>query len=82
MKKMDQKYGGSVYKIANGEVVPPDEWIVFRAKDLAVPYMLEAYAVRCSHLGCNPDHMKAISDLKMRVLEFQRQYPERCKVPD
>lgn len=81
-KKMDHKYGGHVWKSANREVVSPEEWIVFRAQDMAVPYMLDYYYQKCASMGSPMEHLKRILDLKMRVMEWQAQNPDKCKVPD
>lgn len=82
MDKMDLKYHGKVFNTETGEVVPDDEWIVFRAKDKAVPYMLDAYEEACMRLMCDKNHLERIAKLKTRVLNFQVNYPERCKIPD
>lgn len=79
--KMDQKYKGEVFK-NNGTPVPEDEWIVFRAKDLALVETLEAYHCICTKLYCPNEHLDGIIRLKDRVVEFQNNNPERCKIPD
>lgn len=64
---MDGKYAGEIRKADTGEVVPADEWILFRAKDDAVPAMLRAYAIALLH---------------HRVLDWRSAHPDLCKVPD
>jgi len=85
MEKMDHKYvckGDGIFNVNTGLVVPEDEWIVFRAKDTAVPMMLEFYRQACKDLGCNNNHIRSIEDLINRVDNFQDKHPERCRVPD
>lgn len=81
MEKVDRKYHGQVFK-ADGTPVPEEEIIVFRATDKAVPEMLEAYYNKCKELGADVEHLTAVNLLYKRVISFQEENPERCKVPD
>lgn len=80
--KIDQKYKGRITKRSDGTIVPEDEWIVFRAKDLALPAAMSAYIRKCEQLGCNKDFIQEFIKLKGRVVRFQISNPERCKIPD
>jgi hypothetical protein len=79
--KLDGKYTGTIRK-ADGTVVPNDEWIVFRAKDLAVPAVLLAYYDECARRGSPESHLKGVMDLYERVDRWQMGHPDQCKVPD
>lgn len=79
--KMDNKYIGDVFK-NNGTLVPRDEWIVFRAKDLALIPTLQSYLRECIRLGCDQEHLNGIDKLMQRVYKFQKENPEICKKPD
>ena len=78
---MDGKYVGDVRKL-DGSEIPAGEWILFRAKDNAVPAMLEAYRRICADLGSGPDHLEGVDRLAARVAEWRDLHPELCKVPD
>lgn len=80
--KLDGKYYGEIRKCSDGEIVPPDEWILFRAKDNAVPSMLRNYLADCLMLGADQDHIDTIRDLIERVDAWRENNPDKCKVPD
>ena len=81
MEKIDQKYYGNVFK-NDGTPVPEDEWIVFRAKDLALPAAMDAYIEKCKRLDCDMEFIHEFTILKDRVRIFQLENQERCKIPD
>jgi len=78
--RIDQKYYGEVFK-NDGSKVPEEEMIVFRAKDRAVPNMLEFYAQECERIGCSDFHVEGIMLLRERVIYYQESRGF-CKVPD
>jgi len=80
--KMDDKYYGNVFKNEDDSKVPADEWIVFRAKDLALVPTLITYLNTCSDIGCDDKHIRNIVELIVRVMKFQKNNPDRCKNPD
>lgn len=82
MAGLDGKYTGEIRKADTGELVPADEWILFRAKDDAVPAMLRAYHAECRKLGSPEGHLDAIALLHHRVIDWRSAHPELCKVPD
>lgn len=82
MAKLDGKYYGEIRKVADDEIVPPDEWILFRAKDDAVPRMLESYRAMCLAVGAGSDHVEGIDALITRVDAWRAAHPDLCKVPD
>lgn len=81
-EKIDQKYDGFITKTNSREAVPADEWIVFRAKDLALLPTLQAYLGECIKLGCSEKHLNGIVELMVKVHSFQKNNPSRCKIPD
>ncbi|GAG92016.1 unnamed protein product, partial [marine sediment metagenome] len=78
--RIDQKYYGDVFK-NDGKKVPEEELIIFRAKDRAVPVMLEAYAAECQAIGCSDFHVEGILLLRDRVIHYQ-QSTGICKISD
>jgi predicted ATP-grasp superfamily ATP-dependent carboligase len=80
--KLDGKFHGIVVKNKDQSVVPQDQWIVFLAKDDAVPAMLRAYEQACKNVGAGSEQMKAVQDLRERVKAWRYAHPELCKVPD
>lgn len=81
-QKLDGKFHGIIVKNKDASVVPPDEWIVFLAKDDAVLPTLQFYLHECHKIGAAPDQLRAISALIGRVKEWRDLNPDRCKVPD
>lgn len=82
MASLDHKYTGEIRKADTGELVPNDEWIVFRAKDDAVPAMLRWYHAECKAQGSPEAHLDAIALLHLRVIKWREAHPDQCKVPD
>lgn len=80
--KMDGNFEGTIRKAKNGNIVPEDEWIVFLAKDNAVPSMLEHYLQTCVRLGANQRQVQAVNRLLARVNDWRDAHPERLKTPD
>ncbi len=81
-QKMDGKFHGVIVKNKNQSIVPQDQWMVFLAKDNAVPVMLNAYYMECEKLGASMEQLEAIADLIIRVREWRKANPDKCKVPD
>ena len=80
--KIDGKFFGEIYKNKDGSKVPEDQWIVFLAKDNAVPPMLTFYLAACMEIGADSHHINAVSALKDRVRKWREENPELCKIPD
>lgn len=76
-----QKYKGEIFK-NDGTLVPEDEWIVFMAKDLALVPTLIAYLNNCSNLGCDEKYLREIVELTIKVMKFQKNNIDKCKIPD
>jgi hypothetical protein len=82
MKKLDGKFHGIIVKNKDGSVVPQDEWIVFLAKDNALPATLAFYLDECERLKADPRQLDAAASLIDRVERWRQDNPDKCKVPD
>lgn len=80
--KMDGKFHGIVVKNKDQSVVPQDQWIVFLAKDDAVPATLNFYLRECERLGADESQLMAVRELIDRVRRWRFGRPDLCKVPD
>jgi hypothetical protein len=80
--KLDGKFHGVVVKNKDGSVVPQDQWLVFLAKDNAVPATLAFYQEECTRLGADLAQIEAVRELRDRVDEWRRENPHACKTPD
>lgn len=80
--RLDHKFHGVVVKNKNGIVVSPDQWMVFLAKDNAVPATLAFYEQECSRQGAEPAQIEAVRAMRQRVDEWRKAHPELCKAPD
>lgn len=81
-RKLDGKFHGVIVKNKDGSIVPQDQWIVFLAKDNAVPKMLAAYYTECQKQGASIEQLDAVAGLITRVDQWRRQNFDKCKVPD
>jgi len=79
---LDHKYIGEIRKIETGELLDPEEFVIFRVKDLALSNTLRHYWETCRALGSPLEHLDAILALRERVQVWQQEHPEQCKVPD
>lgn len=79
MGQVDRKYDGRLIKVASGEEV--DDFIVFRARDNAVPHVLAMYKVLCKSMGCDVEHLQAIDNLLDNVENWRSHNPGLCQVP-
>lgn len=87
--KLDEKYGGELHKVGVGsphpfghrDVVAPDEWIAFRAKDDCFLPTLEFYHEECQRRGAGDDHLRGVASLIRKVKMWRAAHPESCKVP-
>lgn len=80
--KLDGKFHGIVVKNKNQQVVPQDQWIVFLAKDNAVPAMLAFYEAECLRHGAEPAQIEAVSEMRRRVDAWRTANLQLCKVAD
>ena len=80
--KLDGKFHGIIVKNKDGSIVPQDQWIVFLAKDDAVPAMLLFYQKECERLGAAQEQIDAVADLRMRCAAWRTENEHLCKVAD
>lgn len=80
--KLDAKFDGVIFKSKDQSIVPPDEYVVFLAKDNAFPATLKFYEEECERLGADKRQLAAVRAMRERVTRWRREWPERCKVPD
>lgn len=79
---LDGKFKGTVYRSRDNQVVDDEQWMVFLAKDNAVPQMLAFYRNRCVELGAGEEQIKSVDRLIDRVHAWRQTHHELCKVPD
>lgn len=80
--KLDIKFYGEIYKYKDNSLVPDDQWVVFLAKDAALPATLKFYREECVRLGTDERQLGAIDDLIVRVEEWQALHPEKVHAAD
>jgi hypothetical protein len=80
--KLDGKFHGIVVKNKNQQIVPQDQWIVFLAKDNAVPAMLAFYEAECLRQGAEPAQVEAVAEMRQRVDAWRTANSQLCKVAD
>ncbi len=80
--KLDGKFHGVVVKNKDGSIVPQDQWMVFLAKDDAVPATLLFYEEECRRRGAAPAQLAAVAAMRVRVDEWRAAHPDLCKTPD
>ncbi|MCP3904535.1 MAG: hypothetical protein GY715_12980, partial [Planctomycetes bacterium] len=72
------KFDGVIFKVRDGSIVPPDEYVVFLAKDNAFYEMVVGYVDRCQG---GAQHAAAIRMLG-RIRRWRKANPACCKEPD
>ena len=80
--KLDAKFYGEIRKVKDDSLVPDDEYIVFLAKDNALPATLHFYRENCVSIGADDEQIKAVSRMIKRLEEWRAANPDRLKVPD
>lgn len=81
----EMKYNipGPITKKSDGEAIPEDEPVVlFRGKDKLLPSLLLHYLRLCITEESGTIHADMISKLVDRVVQWQHENPELCKIPD
>lgn len=82
---VDMKYGRVNVEREPGNPLGDDEpVVVFRARDVNLPLLLDHYASICASApGASPRaHVDAVYELRQRVDEWQAAHPDLVKVPD
>jgi hypothetical protein len=82
MQKLDSKFDGVIFKVKNGTIVPPDQYMVFLAKDDAFPATLSFYYKECERLGAPDKQLEAVAAALKRVLTWRAENRDLCKIPD
>ena len=80
--KLDAKFHGVIIKNKDGSVVAQDQWMVFLAKDNAVPATLEFYEYECIRQGAAQEQIEAVRAMRSRLETWRLENPQFCKVPD
>lgn len=80
--KLDAKFYGDIWKAKDGSRVPDDEYIVFLAKDDALPEMLAFYENWCVTHGADDAQVMAVRRMRNRLRAWREAHPDRCKIPD
>jgi hypothetical protein len=80
--KLDGKFHGLIAKNKDGSIVPQDQWMVFLAKDDAVPATLEFYEAECERHGAGIAQIAAVRALRERVAVWRAAHLDLCKTPD
>lgn len=80
--KLDAKFEGVIIKAKDATVVPSDQYIVFLAKDDALPRTLEFYEQECIRVGCSNEQVEAIRSMRARVETWRASNQHLCKIPD
>jgi len=81
-ERLDGKFKGTIVKCKNNQLVPPDQYMIFLAKDNAFPATLRFYRDECERVGASPEQVKAADVMIERVEKWRAKYPDLCKTPD
>jgi hypothetical protein len=82
MQKLDGKFHGIVARDLDGQIIPPDQYVVFLARDNAFLPTLGFYYQECERLGAELPQLEAVADLILRVKQWRAANPDKCKIPD
>jgi hypothetical protein len=82
MQKLDGKFHGVIARDRDGQIVPPDQYVVFLARDNAFLPTLKFYYDECDRQGAAIEQLEAISRLIIRVEKWRKENPDLCKLPD
>jgi hypothetical protein len=82
MDKLDAKFDGVIFKIKDGSIVSPDEYVVFLAKDTAFANTLPKYREECVKLGADKEQIAAVDRMIERASWWRANNQHRLKVPD
>ena len=55
---------------------------VLTVKDLLSWKALQLYHTQCAHNLCNPDHLKGITNRMVEFKAWQKNNPDKVKLPD
>lgn len=81
-QSLDGKFYGAIFRHKDNQIEPPDSWMVFVARDNALPATLRFYVEECERLGCEPIQIEAVGRLIRKVDEWRAANPDKIKKPD
>jgi hypothetical protein len=81
IRKLDQKFYGTIFKAKDGTEVPQTEWVVFLTTDDAFVLTLPTYLENCIKLGCDDAQIAAVERLMENVNAVRDINPRRNKKP-
>lgn len=79
---LDGKFVGTVFRRRDQEVIPPDQFMVFLAKDNALPLTLRFYKAACQVIGAEAEQLNAVDRLIHRVDVWRHHNMDKTKIPD
>jgi hypothetical protein len=82
LRKLDQKFYGTIIKAKDDTIVDGSEYCVFLAKDNAFAKVLPLYLEECIRLDADEEQISAVISLIERVDKWRAANPDRCKTPD
>lgn len=82
MAALDGKVYGVLHKVKDNSVIPPDQFVVFLAKDNAFVPTLEFYYEECQRIGASVEQCAAVQVLIAKVKRWREDNPEMCKIAD
>jgi hypothetical protein len=82
IRKLDQKFYGTIFKAKDDTEVSQNEWVVFLAKDDAFVLTLPTYLENCIKLGCDDAQIAAVERLMENINAVRDAAPRRNKKPD
>lgn len=75
--------GGSPFEDSIRLTFPPDEPLfLLRGQDEAAPAAVRDYGHRADDVGAGAVHLGKVSVAALRLDDWQREHPDRVKVPD
>jgi len=82
MRKLDRKFDGIIFKVKDQSIVPPDQYMVFLAKDDAFPATLRFYREECERQGAGAAQLAAVDQAIEDVEAWRAQNAFVVKTPD
>lgn len=80
--KLDAKYEGTIRKVKDGTILPPERWVCFDCKDTAFALTLPTYRENCVQLGADPKHIALVDELIQRISLWRAKHLQLLKTPD
>lgn len=75
----DSKYGKVTTEFGNfGDDEPV---VIFRARDVFLPFVLEAYQAMCKEAECPDHHVGLITNARTDIVHWQQANPDQVRKP-